>query len=139
MNKYVNEIIELSKKSLITKDVPIGAIIVQNNNIIGIGWNTREKDQNILGHAEINAILSASKKVNNWNLSGCEMYVTLKPCSMCEQIIKQCRIDKVYYLLDKPERKHEWTHTSFHQLDCKDDNDKYCEILSTFFKDLREK
>ena len=92
MQKYVNDIINLSKKSLKSNDVPVGAIIVQNGEIIATGYNTREKSNDILGHAEINAIKKATKKINNWNLSMCDLYVTLKPCSMCMEIIKKCRI-----------------------------------------------
>ena len=58
-NNYLEKLIELASKSLETDDVPIGAIIVKNDNIIAEGINTRQKDQNILGHAEINAVLQA--------------------------------------------------------------------------------
>ena len=70
MDKYFEEIIKLSKKSLKYGDVPIGAIIVKDGVIIGKGYNTREKRESVLGHAEINAINMASKKLNNWNLNG---------------------------------------------------------------------
>ena len=105
MGDYLTKIIELSKKSLESGDVPIGAIIVKDGQIIGEGYNTREKNNDVMGHAEINAIKDASKKLNNWNLQGSVMYVTLKPCSMCLSVIRESRINFVYYLLDKPEKK----------------------------------
>lgn len=104
MGDYLTKIIELSKKSLESGDVPIGAIIVKDGQIIGEGYNTREKNNDVMGHAEINAIKDASKKLNNWNLQESVMYVTLKPCSMCLSVIRESRIDFVYYLLDKPEK-----------------------------------
>ena len=92
MDNIWSFVIETAKNSLESGDIPVGALIVRNNEIIGIGYNTREKKQSIIGHAEINAILNASGKISNWNLSDCEMYVTLKPCNMCQEVIKQSRL-----------------------------------------------
>lgn len=135
---YVEKIIELAKKSLETGDVPIGAIIVRDNEIIGEGYNTREKKQDVMGHAEINAIKMAADRLNNWNLSDCDLYVTLKPCQMCSEIIKQSRINRVIYLIEKPENKREYSKTKFMLISNNFSKD-YAEILSNFFKDLREK
>lgn len=139
MEDYLSKIIELSKKSLKSNDVPIGAIIVKDGEIIGEGFNTREKDQDIMGHAEINAIKDASAKLNNWNLQGSIMYVTLKPCSMCLSVIQESRIDFVYYLLDKPENKFEYSRTAIHNFDDSIAKEEYAQILKDFFKKLREK
>ena len=139
MDKYFEEIIKLSKKSLKYGDVPIGAIIVKDGVIIGKGYNTREKRESVLGHAEINAINMASKKLNNWNLNGCELYVTLKPCSMCMKVIKQSRITNVYYLLDKLSTKHEFDQTIIKKYENDEMSKIYLEILQSFFKNLREK
>ena len=139
MDYYLNKIIELSKKSLESGDVPIGAIIVKDSKIIGEGFNTREKNQDIMGHAEINAIKDASKKLNNWNLQGTIMYVTLKPCSMCMDVIREARIDFVYYLLDKPSQKFEYSKTSIHNFVDDIAKEEYLSILKDFFKKLREK
>ena len=139
MKNLYKECITLAKKSVKFGDIPVGAIIVKDGIIIGKGYNTREKDYNILGHAEINAIINASKKINNWNLSDSEMYVTLKPCSMCMEIIKQSRIKNVNYLLDKPDHKKEFYKTKFKKIDENDYNDEYLKILQYFFKKLREK
>ena len=139
MGDYLTKIIELSKKSLESGDVPIGAIIVKDGQIIGEGYNTREKNNDVMGHAEINAIKDASKKLNNWNLQGSVMYVTLKPCSMCLSVIRESRIDFVYYLLDKPEKKFEYSKTAIHNFDDENAKEEYLGILQDFFKNLREK
>ena len=139
MGDYLTKIIELSKKSLESGDVPIGAIIVKDGQIIGEGYNTREKNNDVMGHAEINAIKDASKKLNNWNLQGSVMYVTLKPCSMCLSVIRESRIDSVYYLLDKPEKKFEYSKTAIHNFDDENAKEEYLGILQDFFKKLREK
>lgn len=139
MGDYLTKIIELSKKSLESGDVPIGAIIVKDGKIIGEGYNTREKNNDVMGHAEINAIKDASKKLNNWNLQGSVMYVTLKPCSMCLSVIRESRIDFVYYLLDKPEKKFEYSRTAIHNFDDENAKEEYLGILQDFFKKLREK
>ena len=139
MDKYFEEIIKLSKKSLKYGDVPIGAIIVKDGVIIGKGYNTREKRESVLGHAEINAINMASKKLNNWNLNGSDLYVTLKPCSMCMEVIKQSRITNVYYLLDKLSTKHEFDQTIIKKYENDEMSKIYLKILQSFFKNLREK
>ncbi len=139
MGDYLTKIIELSKKSLESGDVPIGAIIVKDGKIIGEGYNTREKNNDVMGHAEINAIKDASKNLNNWNLQGSVMYVTLKPCSMCLGVIRESRVDFVYYLLDKPEKKFEYSRTAIHNFDDENAKEEYLGILQDFFKKLREK
>ena len=138
MEEYFKLTIEESKLSLLSDDVPVGAIIVLNGNVIGKGHNTREQDQSILGHAEINAIMNASKYLNNWNLSDCDMYVSLKPCSMCESIIKESRIKNVYYLLDKLDYKKEYNKLNINNVNNLPILEKkYHSILSSFFKSKR--
>ena len=139
MGDYLTKIIELSKKSLESGDVPIGAIIVKDGKIIGEGYNTREKNNDVMGHAEINAIKDASKNLNSWNLQGSVMYVTLKPCSMCLSVIRESRVDFVYYLLDKSEKKFEYSRTAIHNFDDENAKEEYLRILQDFFKKLREK
>lgn len=86
-----------AKKAYLIDEVPVGAVIVYDNKIIARGHNTREKEQSVLGHAEINVIRKASKKVGSWRLEDCEMYVTLEPCSMCSGAIIQSRIKNLYF------------------------------------------
>ena len=97
MNKeYMLKALELAKKSLVSEDVPVGAVIVKDNKIIGEGYNRREKDGDPTAHAEIIAIKEAAKSLGNWRLDDCELYVTLEPCShygktppCCDLIIKE--------------------------------------------------
>lgn len=78
-------------------DIPIGAIIVKDGEIISSAFNQREKDNIITSHAEILAINKACKKLNNWRLNECELYVTLEPCPMCAWAILQARIKTIYF------------------------------------------
>lgn len=135
----IDKIIDNSKCSLSSFDVPVGALIIKDGVIIASGYNTREKNQNVLEHAEINAIKEAQKIFNNWNLNGCDMYVTLKPCSMCMEVIKQARISNVYFLAEKPSSKVEFNRTNLVKINNDSKEKEYLEILSDFFKKLREK
>ena len=91
----MQEAIELANTS--DKDIPIAAVIVKDGKIIASAVNEREKEQNAVNHAEIIAIQKANKKLNNWRLNDCEMYVTLEPCPMCASAILQARISKLYF------------------------------------------
>ena len=99
--KYINEVIKQAKKAYKTGEVPVGCIVVQNGKIIAKAHNTVEKSKSAIYHAEINAIIKASKKLKNWRLDGCDMYVTLEPCDMCSCAIELSRINNVYFLLKK--------------------------------------
>lgn len=128
---YINELKKMVTKALKRNEVPVGTIIVCNNKIISKSYNKRVKSNNVLMHAEIDAIIKASKKLNDWRLSECEMYVTLKPCDMCLEVIKASRIKKVYYLLDKEKEVN--LSTEFIMLKS-DYSAEYKRILSEFFK-----
>lgn len=132
-----DKVIDLALKAAKKKEVPVGAIVVKDNKIIGKGYNKREKSHNILAHAEIIAIKMASKKLKTWKLDDCEIYVTLKPCSMCESVIRQSRIKNVYYLLDKDQKKKEYYATNFQITNECRYQDKYNRILTDFFKKFR--
>ncbi|MGI6787405.1 MAG: nucleoside deaminase [Acholeplasmataceae bacterium] len=83
-------------------EVPVGAIIVFNNEVIGLGHNLKELNQDVTSHAEINAIKVASKKLGTWRLEDCDMYVTLEPCVMCAGAIIQSRIKNLYIATNDP-------------------------------------
>lgn len=87
----------LAKKAADEGEAPIGAIIVRDGKIAGVGRNRREKDKNALGHAEIEAIDNACKTLGGWRLIGCTMYVTLEPCPMCAGAIINARIERVVF------------------------------------------
>ena len=132
------ECIDEALLSLQTDDVPIGAVIVDSEgNFVEKGHNTREETKSILGHAEINAIIKASKQLKRWNLTDCDLFVTLKPCSMCMEVIKQSRIRNVYYLLDKPSMKKEYNKTEFIKEANNLNEQMYHNILSDFFSQKR--
>lgn len=78
-------------------EVPVGAVIVKDGEVIAVGRNRREKGRNALAHAEIEAIDGACKALGGWRLSGCTLYVTLEPCPMCAGAIINSRIDRVVY------------------------------------------
>lgn len=93
---YMKEALKEASKAKKLNEVPIGCVIVKDDKIIGRGYNRRMKDKNTLSHAELNAIRKASKKLKDWRLDDCEMYVTTEPCQMCSGAIVQSRIKKVY-------------------------------------------
>ena len=93
--RYMKEAIRQAKKARALDEVPIGCVIVYEGKIIARGYNRRNTDENTLSHAELNAIKKASKKLGDWRLEGCTMYVTLEPCQMCAGALMQSRIDKV--------------------------------------------
>lgn len=93
--KYMKEALKQAKKAYALGEVPIGCVIVYEGRIIGRGYNRRNTDKNTLSHAEITAINKASKKIGDWRLEGCTLYVTLEPCQMCAGAIVQARIPEV--------------------------------------------
>ncbi|MCR5107711.1 MAG: tRNA adenosine(34) deaminase TadA [Lachnospiraceae bacterium] len=92
--KYMKEAIKQARKAEAINEVPIGCVIVYEDKIIARGYNRRKTDKNTLSHAELIAIRKASKKLGDWRLEGCTMYVTLEPCQMCAGAIVQARIDR---------------------------------------------
>ena len=134
--KFFEVCIKEAKISYQHGDVPIGAVIVKNNKIIAKAHNTREKKHDITGHAEINVIKKAAKKLGRWNLSDCLLYVTLAPCSMCKEVIKQSRIRKTFFILDKPGYKKEFSNSEFLKSNYLNEQ-MYAAVLSAFFKEKR--
>ncbi len=143
--KFMQRAIELAKLAGSQGEVPVGAVIVKNGEIIGEGYNMREQKQNPLSHAEIEAINNASKKLGLWRLDNCEMYVTLEPCPMCTGAIINSRIktvifgaydknagsmDSVINLCDYPYNHKVEIYGGICEDEC-------TEILQKFFKNLR--
>lgn len=93
--KYMRQALKQAQKAYELDEVPIGCVIVYDKKIIARGYNRRNTDKNTLSHAEINAIKKASKKMGDWRLEGCTIYITLEPCQMCAGAIIQSRIDRV--------------------------------------------
>lgn len=93
--QYMKEAIKQAKKAALVGDVPIGCVIVWRDKIIARGYNKRNAKKTTLAHAELLAIEKASKKLGDWRLEECTMYITLEPCQMCAGAIIQARIPKV--------------------------------------------
>ena len=98
MQLAINE----AKKAQALNEVPVGAIVIKENRIIGTGFNTVIRDQSVTAHAEINAINASCKVINNYRLVNCDLYVTLEPCHMCAKAIVDARIDNVYFATLEP-------------------------------------
>lgn len=93
--KFMKQALLQAKKAKELGEVPIGCVIVQDGKVIGRGYNRRNTDKSTLSHAEITAIRKASKKLNDWRLEDCTLYVTLEPCQMCAGAIVQARVKEV--------------------------------------------
>ena len=94
--KYMKIAFDEAQKAYNCGEMPVGAVIVRKNKIIGKGYNKKEKTNNALMHAEVIAIQKACKKNKDWRLNDCIMYVTLEPCLMCMGAIVESRIKKIY-------------------------------------------
>ena len=144
--KYMKEALKQAKKAYALGEVPIGCVIVYEDKIIARGYNRRNTDKNTLAHAEITAINRASKKMGDWRLEDCTLYVTLEPCQMCAGAIVQSRITNVVMgcmnpkagcggsvlnILEMPEFNHQVNVTrGVMEEECS-------QILQDFFKELR--
>lgn len=94
---FMKEALVEAKKALDFGEIPIGALIVQNEEIIGRGYNRRSIDSSPFDHAEMLAMKDAAKSIKNWRFDDCTLYVTLEPCVMCAGAAVQCRIKKIVY------------------------------------------
>ena len=99
-DEFMNIAFECAEKAFELDEVPVGAVIVKDNQVIAKGYNRKEKKNSIFEHAELIAIRDAEKKLKNWRLEDCDIYVTLDPCPMCASAIKQARIKNVYSALE---------------------------------------
>lgn len=139
MNKQLFKLIKLAQKATKSNEVPVGAFIVYNNKILTKAYNNRRKKYNITGHAEIIVINRACRKRRVRYLSDCDLYVTLKPCKMCQEVIREAKINRVYYLLDPLKEKENRYNTDIIYEKITDNSllNKYKDILSNFFKNKR--
>ena len=101
-SSYMSLAILEAEKAFDSNEVPVGAIIVQEDNIIGKGRNRVIANQNVTSHAEIEAIIDASKKVQNYRLNNSTIYVSLEPCHMCVKAIIDARIDEIVFAAPEP-------------------------------------
>lgn len=145
--KYMKEALKLAKKAAAEGEVPVGAVVVCDGKIVGRGRNRRETKRTALGHAELEAISKACKKLGGWRLYRCDLYVTLEPCPMCTGAIINSRIKTLYYGASDPKAGSCGTLVNLFDLpynhkpevvagllaeDCAND-------LRAFFRDLRQR
>ena len=146
--KFLDLAFKYANKAYKNNEVPIGAVIVKDDNVIGYGYNQKEKKNSVLEHAEIMAIRMASKKLNNWRLDDCDIYITLDPCPMCASAIKQSRIKNIYSACSNLDKENEKVVVDI--LKCDKTNpevtlisniepDKSKRILNSFFNIKRDK
>lgn len=139
---------ECAEKAFKINEVPVGAVIVKNNEILSMGYNKKEKNSSVLDHAELIAIKEAESKLKNWRLEDCDIYITLDPCPMCASAIKQSRIRCVYSALENSDSSNKNVLNVifssdkvnpgvdfFSNLDVK----RSQKLLNSFFKKKREK
>lgn len=145
---YMRLAIEEAKKAEAIGEVPIGCVIVKDDEVISTGYNHRETDQQATAHAELIAIEEACRKLGNWRLEGCELYVTLEPCPMCAGAIMLSRIEHVIFGAVDPKggccgtlmnlvQDDRFNHVS--QLTSGILEKECGEMLTTFFRELRVK
>lgn len=146
--KFMREAIRQAKKAYALEEVPIGCVIVCRDKIIGRGYNRRTVDKNTLAHAELTAIRKACRKIDDWRLEECTMYVTLEPCQMCSGAIVQARIPRVVVGCTNP--KAGCAGSIVNLLDMKEFNhqaeltvgvlgEECSEMMKQFFRELRER
>ena len=135
---FLKKIYDLALESYEQDEIPVGAIVVKDNKIIGVGINSRHKNKNVIGHAEINAIEQACKSIGDWRLDGCDMYVTLLPCLMCSGAILESRINQVYYLCERTNvRFNVKEYIDTVKIENKEIEEKYLNLLQLFFENKR--
>ena len=132
IDHIIKEMNKLLIKAKQEDEVPVGAILVKENKKISKEYNKTNKTNDILSHAEINVIKKESKKLNNWRLDGCILYISLEPCGMCKEIIKKSRISKVIYF--SKQNKYKTENDPEYQFIKNNDISKY---LSNYFKEKR--
>lgn len=144
---FMKEAIKEAKKAEKMAEVPIGAIVVYQGEIIGRGYNQRETQQQATAHAEIFAIQEACEKIGSWRLENCQLFVTLEPCVMCSGAIQLARIEEIYFGALDPKggacgsllniatdaRFNHWSYVESGIL-----SEECGQLLSKFFKKLRE-
>ena len=146
--KYMKQAIRLAGKAAELGEVPIGCVIEYQGKVIGRGYNRRTTDKSTLAHAEIIAIKKACKKMGDWRLEDCTMYVTLEPCQMCAGAIVQARIKKVVIGCMNPKAGCAGSILNVLQMDEFNHQveiergvleEECSEMLTSFFKNLRKK
>ena len=143
---FMREAIKQAKKAYTIQEVPIGAVVVRDGEIVGVGYNRRETGKNALYHAELMAIDEACRRLGGWRLWQCELYVTLEPCPMCAGAIINSRLRRVVYGCNDPKAGSVKSVTALFELPYNHKPeysggvlaDECSALLSKFFRELRE-
>lgn len=146
-DEFMKRALELAKMSALEGEVPVGAVVVKDGEIVGEGRNRRELGKNALYHAELEAIDNACKKLGGWRLWQCDLYVTLEPCPMCAGAIINSRIKTVYYGARDNKAGSFGSVVNFNDIPYNHKpqlvggvmEQECSEILSEFFKNLRQR
>ena len=139
MNDYMKIAIEEAKESLKNEDIPVGALIIKDNNIISKAHNEKELQKDATKHAEILAIERACNKLKTWHLEDCVLMTTMEPCLMCSGAIVQSRMKKIIYGVDNEKFGYSKLLTEKYKIECikYNDNEEIIELLRNFFKERR--
>lgn len=133
LDKIIKELEKQCKKAIKEDEIPVAAVIVKDNKIIASAHNTRQKKHSCINHAEILAILRAEKKLKDWRLDSCCLYVTLEPCSMCKEIIVESRIKSTFYFVDSNYKNIKKT-SSIIKIQEKNVENKFLTLFQQYFK-----
>ena len=144
--KWMKEALKEAQKAYSKEEIPVGAVIVKENKIIAKAHNLKELKKTAIAHAEILAIQKANKKLQNWRLLNCDLYVTLEPCMMCLGAIISSRIKNIYIGTIDPKNEEQEAENRLKEYEKKYGINikigilqEECEdILKKFFKDLRK-
>ena len=146
--KFMKEAIRQAKKAYLLEEVPIGCVIVHEGKIIARGYNRRNTDRNTLSHAELIAIRKAAKKLGDWRLEECTMYVTLEPCQMCAGAMMQARLTEAVIGCMNPKAGCAGSVLNILEMDGFNHKvqvtrgvleEECSQMMSQFFRELREK
>ena len=137
MDDVYKLLIKLSNKAIKHNEVPVAAVLVSDGKIVSYAYNKRHKSNCVFDHAEIIAISKYSKKINEWRLNKCSLYVTIEPCEMCKLFIRESRISNVYYLCEKSSDKKMYSKTNFYKIDNNILENEYKKISDLFWKNKR--
>lgn len=137
LDKVYKLLLKLSRKAIKHNEVPVAAVLVADGKIVSYAYNKRHKSNCVFDHAEIIAISKYSKKINEWRLNNCSLYVTIEPCEMCKLFIRESRISNVYYLFEKSLNKKMFSKTDFFKIDNDSFRNEYKKISDLFWKNKR--
>ena len=96
-NRFMDCALDLAREAFEAGEVPVGAVVVKDGEVIGCGRNRREEDRSVLGHAEIEAMTAAAEHIGSWRLEGCTLYVTLEPCPMCAGAAVNAHVERIVF------------------------------------------